>query len=144
MKEEWGEEIRHRSSQKSVQDVRIGVVMLLGANYVTAAVGVVGIRVVVGHFPVVSGSGGCGGSNSGGAGSGGDGGGGPGGRSDGGGDGGGFRGVCGRDIGSGGRDVKGGSHGGNGHGGRGSLIGSFGGQGRRGRRDEVPVVGIVI
>jgi len=112
--------------------------LLFGADYVTAAIGVIGIRVVVGDFPVVSRSGGCSGYDGGGTLSGGDGGCCPGGCSDCSGDGGGCY------IGGGGRGVERGSYGGTGHGGSDTVVGSFGGQGRRGRRDEVPVVGVVI
>lgn len=126
-REGGGRETGRRSSQKSVQDVRVGVVMLLfGADYMTAAIGVVGIRVVVGDFPVVSGSSG-GGSDSGGAGDGCNGGGSSCGRGDCGGDGGSFRGVGGRHIGGCGCDVKRGSHGGTDHGG--GIVGRFGEQG---------------
>lgn len=55
MKGSGSEDIGCHLSQKSVQDVRIGVVMLLfRTDYVTAAIGVVGIGVIVGDFPVVS------------------------------------------------------------------------------------------
>lgn len=55
MKGSGGEDIGCYLSQKSVQDVRIGVVMLLfGTDYVTAAIGMLGIGFIVGDFPVVN------------------------------------------------------------------------------------------
>lgn len=90
--------------------------LLFGADYVTTAIGVIGIRVVVGDFSVVNGSGGCSGCDGGGALSRSDGGGYPGGCSD-----------CGGYIGGGRRDIERGSYGGTGRGGSESVVGSFGG-----------------
>jgi len=119
-----------RLSQKSVQDVRVGVMVLLfGADYVTATVRVVGICVVVGDFPVVSGGGSSGSGGASGAGTGGCG--------NGGGDGDGFcGGVSSCNISGGGCDVERGRGGG--------VVGHFGGRGRRGRRNKVPIVSAVV